>query len=97
MVVPVLMINCQVSEKSKSGPVMAHAKIMANAAKKAKELPVMMVTVLAKRSKNPAGFFTFLDSPYSLLFTCKQFKSSKACVSRFTNCSSPFLNQTRGS
>ena len=47
MVVPVLMISCQVSEKWKTGPVIAQAMIRTAAMAKAGVLPVQRVTALA--------------------------------------------------
>src|SRR6185295_19019840 len=44
MVVPVLMTSCHVSENPKTGPVIAHTRIVHNATAKAQELPDHVVT-----------------------------------------------------
>ncbi len=51
MVVPVLMMSCQVSEKWKMGPVTAQIIMMEKAIKKAVGLPVILVTLVEKESK----------------------------------------------
>ena len=50
MVVPVLMMSCQVSEYLKTGPVIPQIMITAMAIINAVELPVAMVAQLANRS-----------------------------------------------
>ena len=55
MVVPVLMTSCQVSEKSKIGPVIAQTRTIPSASAKAGTLPVKCVAAEAKRSKARAG------------------------------------------
>lgn len=52
IVVPVLMMSCHVSEKPKSGPVMAQITIMLNAIVNAAGEPVARVTALENFSKN---------------------------------------------
>lgn len=52
MVVPVLMRSCQVSEKPKNGPEIAHATTMATHARKVIGLPAMWAIRLAKRAKS---------------------------------------------
>ena len=54
MVVPVLMTSCQVSEKSKTGPVTAQTRTTPSAKAKAGTLPVKCVAREAKRSKTGA-------------------------------------------
>ncbi len=68
MVVPVLMISCQVSEYLNIGPVTNHTKITAIAIKKAAELPVAAVAQFENRSKK--FFFlailnNYLTIPYN--------------------------------
>ena len=61
MVVPVLITNCQVLEKLKTGPVITHAMITANAIMKAVELPVALVTLAENFSNNTENLFlTFI-------------------------------------
>lgn len=50
MVVPVLMTSCQVSEKWKTGPVIAQTIMTKNASMKAKGEPVAFVTVVENLS-----------------------------------------------
>jgi len=59
MVVPVFMINCQVSEYLKIGPVIPHITITEMAIINAVELPVAIVAQLANRSNK---FFFLLIS-----------------------------------
>src|ERR1043165_3005156 len=65
IVVPVLITNCQVSEKSNIGPVIAQTTTVPAANKKATELPVAFVAHSANRSKKP---FFFLPSAFLLFF-----------------------------
>src|SRR5687767_9353563 len=51
IVVPVLITNCQVSLKSKIGPVSAHSTMMVAAPMKVPGLPVARAAHLAKRVK----------------------------------------------
>src|SRR3954466_8443916 len=64
MVVPVLMINCQVSEYLKIGPVTSQTNIVHTAIIKAAELPVALVAQLEKRSNK---FFLSLAISFKLL------------------------------
>lgn len=57
MVVPVLMTSCQVAEKLKNGPAIAHKKIHIKAQAKAGVLPAALETEPAKRS-NVAAFLS---------------------------------------
>jgi hypothetical protein len=57
MVVPVFMINCQVSEKPKMGPVTSQTIISPKALKKTGVEPLHLVIFLAAFSKNPLSFF----------------------------------------
>jgi hypothetical protein len=69
MVVPVLITNCQVSEKSKIGPEIPQTNTMPKAVKKAAELPVQEVMVVATRSKKLSFsllFFFILVFAYML-------------------------------
>jgi len=51
MVVPVLMTNCQVSEKPNTGPEVAHRATAIDAMPKATGEPAHLVTRVANRSK----------------------------------------------
>src|SRR4051812_19324419 len=57
MVVPVLITNCQVSEKWNSGPVTAHTIMMSAAIIKAAGLPVTVVTRVENRLKKRENDF----------------------------------------
>src|ERR1044072_1907248 len=62
MVVPVLMTNCHVSEKLKSGPLTIQITITSKASMKAVEVPVASVALREKRSSSwPSPFFFFPD------------------------------------
>ena len=50
MVVPVLMTNCQVSEKWKIGPVIPQPMMTRSAIRNASQEPVTLVTLMAIRS-----------------------------------------------
>ncbi len=53
MVVDVLMTSCQVSLKPKSGPLIAHTTMTANAIRNAAGRPARCAMATAKRSKYP--------------------------------------------
>jgi hypothetical protein len=61
MVVPVLMTSCQVSEKPKSGPVTAHTRMTATAARKLTEWPANAEVRVAKSAnQRPRGLLLSL-------------------------------------
>ena len=55
MVVPVLMTSCQVSEKSKTGPVPAHTATSTTASTNVAGLPAHSEVLLAKRVNRCCG------------------------------------------
>jgi hypothetical protein len=64
IVVVVLMTSCQVSEKSKSGPVTAHTTIINPATRNAVELPVafvILVEILSKLLRKECFCFFIAD------------------------------------
>src|SRR5436305_10254987 len=58
-VVPVLMTNCHVSEKRKTGPVMHQTKITSNAMMKAVDVPVALVALYENPSRISLSAFLF--------------------------------------
>jgi hypothetical protein len=74
IVVPVLMINCQVSEYFAKGPVTSQATIVQIAMINAAELPVAAVAQLENRSKK----FFFADMCYDF--------TREALKQRFVSC-----------
>lgn len=80
IVVPVLITNCQVSEKLKTGPVIPQITTMAMAVINEYALPVAFVTIVEKRLKKWEKFLSFFVSVFSgfsviFFFTIKYFEN----------------------
>src|SRR6478735_12356369 len=65
MVVPVLMTSCQVSEKSKTGPVPAHTATSTTASTNVAGLPAHSEVLLAKRVNTCCGVAMYNLPRYS--------------------------------